>query len=206
MPPLAGGTQHGAMDTPPGAAPGRPRADDRPPLLPRSPAPPPHREVDPPTVLRPFSAGAAETVAGWGRGADEVRLWCGLDAVSAATVAAWSTPPDVTAFLLLLGGDGGEPVAYGELWVDDEEREVELAHLIVAPDRRGRGLGRRLVAALAVEARRHHPDVVVRVHPDNAAAQACYRGAGFVRVAAAAEAEWNRDQPVDYVWMALRDG
>ncbi|MHB1955949.1 GNAT family N-acetyltransferase [Alicyclobacillus sp. ALC3] len=37
------------------------------------------------------------------------------------------------------------PVGYGEVWIDDEGGDAEPAHLVVAPDQRGRGLG----AALA---------------------------------------------------------
>lgn len=44
---------------------------------------------------------------------------------------------------------GEQLVAYGELWVDDEEAGVELARLIVAPGERGQGLGRRLATMLA---------------------------------------------------------
>ncbi len=58
----------------------------------------------------------------------------------------------------------------GEVWLDDEEEEVELARLIVAPSHRGRGIGRQLVSELVELARAGYPDVFVRVHPDNAAA------------------------------------
>jgi hypothetical protein len=37
--------------------------------------------------------------------------------------------------------------------------------------------------------------------PDNAAALAVYRSQGFRDVAADVAAEWNRGQPVDYVWL-----
>src|SRR5678809_255129 len=55
----------------------------------------------------------------------------------------------------------GIPVGYGETWVDDDEREVELARIIVAPPARGRGLGRELTRLLVTEARRSYPDVVL---------------------------------------------
>lgn len=150
----------------------------------------------------PFDGAAAALVAGWGCTADEVRQWCGHPTapVPAGMIRSWSAPPDVAAFLLV---DGEDPVGYGELWVDDEEGEVELAHVIVAPDRRGQGVGRRLVEVLVAQARRHHPVVTLRVHPDNAAAQRCYLAAGFVRASAEEESAWNRLQPVDYVWMVL---
>lgn len=42
--------------------------------------------------------------------------------------------------LWILESESG-PVGYGEVWVDDKEGDVELAHLIVDPHKRGRGLG-----------------------------------------------------------------
>jgi ribosomal protein S18 acetylase RimI-like enzyme len=98
---------------------------------------------------------------------------------------------------------GGPLVAYGELWVDDDEAEVELARLIVDPAERGQGLGRRLAAGLAGLARSSYPRVFLRVHPDNLAARRCYAAAGFQPVEPDQAAAWNASQPVDYVWLSL---
>ncbi|WP_375296080.1 GNAT family N-acetyltransferase [Saccharothrix sp.] len=94
----------------------------------------------------------------------------------------------------------GRPVGYGELWLD--ECETELARLIVAPSVRGRGVGRDLVRHLTALALVRGPNVFMRVHPANAAALRCYRGAGFVDVDPALAEEWNVAQPVSYVWLA----
>jgi ribosomal-protein-alanine N-acetyltransferase len=161
--------------------------------------------------LRPFAGdeadpggtlARAETVAAWCTSPDEAGMWCGYRGglVPAEKIIGWAAEDGVRQFGL---DDGGQLVAYGELWLDDDEREVELARLIVDPTRRGRGLGRTLVAELATLARRHYPDVFMRVHPANAAALHCYAGAGFVRVPAELETQWNERQPVAYVW--LRD-
>ena len=45
------------------------------------------------------------------------------------------------------------------------------------------------------------PDAFVRVVPENGAALACYRGAGFSPVSESEREEYNRGQPVDYIWM-----
>ena len=46
--------------------------------------------------------------------------------------------------------------------------------------------------------------VTLRVHSRNDVAIRCYHAAGFERVSAAEEIEWNKGQPVVYVWMAHR--
>ncbi|MDI1461495.1 GNAT family N-acetyltransferase [Catellatospora sp. KI3] len=149
-----------------------------------------------------FRIEAAGLVSGWATTAAEVAAWCSRDRapVPPEVVASWSGEPDVRAYLLL---EGDEPVGYGELWLDDEEGEVELARLLIAPRRRGHGLGRELVRALTGLARRAHPTVFLRLVPGNDAALACYLGAGFVRVAAEQEREWNAIQPRPYLWLTF---
>ena len=95
-----------------------------------------------------------------------------------------------------MGRAGEEIVGYGEVWHDPAAGEAELARILVAPDRRGRGVGRRLVALLADRARAAGFDAIwLRVVADNRAAIACYRAAGFVRASAAEESAFNEGQP-----------
>jgi ribosomal protein S18 acetylase RimI-like enzyme len=152
--------------------------------------------------LQPFPADSADVVSAWARTVEEVVMWCGRPAapVPAGQINAWAHEDGVLAFGLY--GDE-RLVAYGELWVDDAEAEVELARLIVDPGERGQGLGRRLVAGLADLARSRYPRVFLRVHPDNIAAQRCYARAGFEPVEPHQAAAWNASQPVDYVWLGL---
>jgi ribosomal protein S18 acetylase RimI-like enzyme len=151
--------------------------------------------------LLPFSTTQSTTVANWPVSAAEVAMWCGRREfpVAGQTVEAWQQDADVAARVLV---DGERLVGYGELWFDAEEDEVELARIIVAPEARGRGLGRVLVEGLLAEAlRAGHSDVFMRVHPDNDRALRCYRGAGFVPVGPELAEAWNAVQPVDYVWL-----
>jgi [ribosomal protein S18]-alanine N-acetyltransferase len=151
--------------------------------------------------LRPFSPHHETLVASWARSAQEALMWCGEQEfpVPAQWIANWQREDDVQAHLLVADD---VTVGYGELWLDADEAEVELARIIIAPSARGQGLGRTLVRGLLSEAAKTGwSDVFVRVHPDNPAALRCYRGVGFVPVAAASAAEWNAVQPVDYVWL-----
>lgn len=149
-------------------------------------------------LLRAFETSDAAVVAGWSGSAEESRRWCSRDQVSAEAVAGWAVAPDVVAYAAV---EEGLLVGYGELWLDDEEAEVELARLIVAPQHRGRGLGRRLAAALTAEALGRHRAVFMRVYPNNTAALRCYAGAGFAPVPPEQADEWNKVQPVPYVWL-----
>jgi [ribosomal protein S18]-alanine N-acetyltransferase len=154
--------------------------------------------------LLPFEADRAALVASWAVGDDVVRAWCAVEAdrVPAEVVAGWSEADDVEAYLF--SDDRGAPIAYGELWLDDEEGEVELARLLVAPEHRGRGVGRALTRALTSRAREAHPElpsVFLRVRPENEQAIRAYAAAGYVDVPADEQASWNEGQRFAYHWM-----
>jgi len=150
--------------------------------------------------LIPFDPSSAPTVAGWASSADEASAWCARAEYPfpADVVAAWHEQPDVTAYLLVDEDD--RPVAYGEVWSDDEEDEAELARLIVDPSRRSEGFGQRLVGELVRRA--GYDDIFMRVVPTNHRALACYRRAGFVDVEEALAKQWNEPQPIEYAWLS----
>jgi [ribosomal protein S18]-alanine N-acetyltransferase len=151
--------------------------------------------------LRPFESTYAATVASWPSSAREVSMWCGRQdfPFPAEVVTGWQRSDDVQGHLLFVRA---EPVGYGELWLDDEEDEIELARIIVAPAMRGRGIGQELVRRLTgLALASDHTDVFMRVHPENEPALRCYRRAGFGPVDEHLAAEWNAPQPIAYVWL-----
>lgn len=157
------------------------------------------------TQLIEFVPLRAAEVASWATTAREALAWCSFEGhpVPAEVVASWADEPDCSAYLLV---EGSTPVAYGELWIDLEEAEVELAHLIVAPQHRRRGLGATLTRALLAEARDHVTDAFLRVRPENATAYRLYQRIGFRRVLPELEAQWNAQQPAAYAWMQAPAG
>lgn len=154
-----------------------------------------HRTITPSTIEE------AALIASWATSAAEAAAWVSSPVpVTPDVVHGWWQRPDVTARLLL--DPDGAPVAYGEVWDDEEEDEVELARLIVDPTHRREGIGRRLVAALLGLAEDHHRgSCFLRVVPDNTAARALYRSTGFVEVDQLSMDAWNAGQPTAYVWM-----
>jgi ribosomal protein S18 acetylase RimI-like enzyme len=151
--------------------------------------------------LNSFEVKHAPLVAGWATSAHEVALLCGSEEFPfpAALLGSWPKADDDIARYLLV--DGETPIGYGELWLDDEEDEVELARIIVAPQHRARGHGVRLVRALLAHAlRAEQSNIFLRVRPDNTPAIRTYEKVGFQPVDAALAAEWNAPQPIDYAW------
>lgn len=152
--------------------------------------------------LREFRASDAREVARWPSSLDEVRRWAGSDPgwpVDVSVFGRWHADPDVRPYIIC---DGEAPIGYGEVWVDEPEQEVELARIIVKPAIRGSGVGKRLVRLLLERASLSgFPEAFVRVVPENGAALACYRGAGFSTVSESEREEYNRGQPIGYIWM-----
>jgi ribosomal protein S18 acetylase RimI-like enzyme len=151
--------------------------------------------------LRSFEMAHAASVADWATSAHEVSLLCGREEFPFPAELRTSWPKVAHDILLYLFLDGETPIGYGELWLDDDEDEVELARIIVAPEHRGKGLGYQLVQALLARAlKAGHSNVFLRVRPENAPAIRTYERVGFKPVDAALAAEWNAPQPVDYAW------
>jgi len=140
-----------------------------------------------PTPLRRPTSLDADTIAGW-------------HPIPPEEVFAWWDGPDVEPWVTV--ATDGRLVGYGELWLDAEENEVELARLIVAPELRGRGLGQRLVRVLVAKAAATGlATAMLRVEPDNVTAIRCYLSSGFQRLSSEESAQWNEGQRREWAWM-----
>jgi len=153
-------------------------------------------------MLDPLDPSEARHIVTWATSAEEARWWGGQTVrwpVEPSVLRAWQMDPDVHSYVLR---EDDVLVAYGEIWVDEEEQEVELGRLIVRPERRGQGVGRLLVTLLLQQAAlTGYRTAFLRVAQENRAALACYGRAGFVPVSADEQRDFNKGQPVEYVWL-----
>lgn len=155
--------------------------------------------------VKPFLECYAAAIVEWPLNVSEARFWGGQGVsfpVLPERIFRWHRDESVYPFV---GEVNNELVAYGELWVDEDEREIELARIIVNPNCRNQGLGKKIVAALVERAATFGlDDVFIRVMPDNVRAIRCYLASGFERVAESDEASFNDGQPCQYVWLRFR--
>jgi ribosomal protein S18 acetylase RimI-like enzyme len=141
----------------------------------------------------------ANPIADWAQTPQELEWWCGLrvESFDPTVVLGWQSASDTQAFVL---GDQ-LPLAYGELWLDAAENEVELARIIVAPHQRGQGVGQTMVRSLLEVAKTTgFPLAILRVVPENTRAIKCYEAVGFQRFEATQERLFNKGQPRAYSW------
>ena len=99
------------------------------------------------------------------------------------------------AGLLLVATRDGEPIGCGALKLHGAE-PTEIKRMWVSPVARGEGLGRRLLAALEMEALARSASRVVRLETNRALVEAIalYRSVGYVEVA-----PFN-DEPYAHHW------
>lgn len=99
----------------------------------------------------------------------------------------WPPPADlieswqrknVTPYILI---SDRQPIAYGEIWDRALEMAAEIAHVLVAPVKRGEGYGVKMLQLLYNRAagRPGVAKVMLNLYSDNQAVLGCYLKAGF---------------------------
>lgn len=135
-------------------------------------------------ALRPFGEEDAETVAAWVKDEQTYYRWC------AGMIGCWPVTaealrnglakyPDNRAMMMT---EGGCPAGFFCLYYKDEARTaVRLCYVLLDAEKRGRGLGRRMMALAAryafeeMDAKRLN----LGVFENNPAALRCYEAVGF---------------------------
>ncbi len=137
--------------------------------------------------LQPVQPQDYASIAGWLDSAAATLRWAGPG-------VPYPLPPDRFEHVLQLRERPGwvlldtsdQRVGFGQAW-STQPGTVHLGRLLVAPQARGRGLGRGLVQALIAQACQAAAveRLTLRVYRDNAAAVAVYSSLGFEPVDAA---------------------
>jgi len=137
--------------------------------------------------LRAATIADFEIVASWIPDAAAARRWAGPLLVypfaASDLPAALAIPGCETASYCLVDGDQ-RPSGFGQHWVS-QAGAVHLGRIIVAPEARGRGIGRLLCQHL-IDAALHSTQataVTLRAYRSNAGAVALYESLGFSEVA-----------------------
>ncbi len=102
----------------------------------------------------------------------EVAAWVAVAEEGVVGHVALHRPPGSTTAAVASGATGLRP-----------EQHLVLSRLFVTPDRRGEGLGRRLLSVARTEAERRRERAVLDVGKDFPSAAALYESAGWLRVA-----------------------
>jgi RimJ/RimL family protein N-acetyltransferase len=140
--------------------------------------------------LRPATPADVDTIAAW-------------HPLPAAEVRGWWEDPEMVPWVMLDADNA--MVGYGEIWLDPAEDEVEVARLIIDPQLRGRGLGKRMTQLLTAKALETGlATTMLRVMPDNDIAINCYLRCGFELLGPEEAAIWNEGQRLEWVWMVYR--
>jgi len=164
-------------------------------------------------VLRSFDRSDFTRLLSWVQTPDQLYQWAGplfsfplsADQLDRYLLLATGDPPTHRIFTAL-AANGGEPVGHIELSrIDRLHRSASLSRVMVAPDRRGQGLGQqmvRLALAIAFDELRLHR-IELYVFDFNHAAIACYEHAGLVREGVLRDARRVGDEYWSVVQMSM---
>jgi ribosomal protein S18 acetylase RimI-like enzyme len=87
---------------------------------------------------------------------------------------SWLLAEDQHCYFLI--DENNKLVGYGELWIDEVEEDIELAHIVIKPTLRGNGFGKTLIQLLEEKAKAFPFQwIFMRVNPINERAIHCYK-------------------------------
>ncbi|HZP20821.1 MAG TPA: GNAT family protein [Bauldia sp.] len=156
-------------------------------------------------TLRPLRAADADVISAWFAGPAELAQWAGPETdfpLTRSHLETWigerAGPRPRTCYAAVDADD--MPFATFQLVDDRRNRMVRLARFGVAPERRGRGLGRALLKLILerafVEMGAHR--VELGVSSENSRARELYERAGFVHEGTARDSSL-----VDGAWRSV---
>lgn len=103
---------------------------------------------------------------------------------------------DKSARCWAVAGADGSMLA--QIQVDRDDRNIGHVELVVRPDLRGKGVGKRVLLAFVVGEGCQYRELHAHIEADNAASIACFRGAGFVETKEPEDDEFRL-----LIWRAL---
>jgi ribosomal protein S18 acetylase RimI-like enzyme len=131
--------------------------------------------------LREFVEADEDKVGSWFADAGELRFFAGTRLTWPLDHEQWSglrLDPGVSAWTAV-ARDESVPLGHGEL-VAESTSVVRFARIAIAPNERGRGLGREMLSQLVEKSRQGgYALATLFVHPDNSTAIRGYRSLGF---------------------------
>lgn len=131
------------------------------------------------SVFRMATLEDEKIVSKWLQNPLDCKWAIGKDDFSNDDYFKWLGADDQVGYFLEIED---EILAYGEIWIDIESKDVELAHIIVNPEHRGKGYGKQLTDLLFFEAQKYgFPFAYLRIYHDNLRAISCYQSLGFQR-------------------------
>jgi RimJ/RimL family protein N-acetyltransferase len=161
-------------------------------------------------TLRPFDRGDFDWLISWLPTEADLVEWCAAffrHPLTRAQLEPYleSARRPNTRVIFTAVADDGEPVGHVEISHIWPHLSSRLSRVLVAPDRRRRGIGGAIVRqALAFSFREHGVDRIdLGVSTDNVAAIGCYEKLGFSRVGLWPEAIAAGSSMIDVLWLTL---
>jgi RimJ/RimL family protein N-acetyltransferase len=133
--------------------------------------------------LRPTTADHLQTILGWVKNNQEMVMWSGPTftwPLEYTQLARYFDNPHRT-YWSALDAESQELVGHASLLIDDDADLMRIGFIIVNPEHRGRGVGRKFVEAVVNEGFRAStlPVMKLGVYAHNTAALNLYERLGF---------------------------